>query len=132
MKVVVNKCYGGFCLSHKAVMRYAELKGIKLFVEEDHIFPHYYLVEPSKYKECSKKWFEEDGNNKRINEKNWYFSANRLERTDKILIQVIEELGKEASTNLSSLVIVEIPDGIEYEIDDYDGIESIHEVHRSW
>ena len=26
----------------------------------------------------------------------------------------------------------EIPDDVEWEIDDYDGIETIHEVHRSW
>ena len=28
--------------------------------------------------------------------------------------------------------IIEIPDDIEWEIDNYDGIESIHEKHRSW
>jgi len=28
--------------------------------------------------------------------------------------------------------VVDIPDDIEYEIDDYDGIESVHEAHRSW
>ena len=31
MKVVINACYGGFGLSHKAIMRYAELKGFKLY-----------------------------------------------------------------------------------------------------
>jgi hypothetical protein len=28
-KVAYNACYGGFSLSHKAIMRYAELKGIR-------------------------------------------------------------------------------------------------------
>jgi|TARA_Y100000310_G_scaffold220623_1_gene222169 hypothetical protein len=31
MKVVINDKFGGFGLSHEAVMRYAYLKGIKLY-----------------------------------------------------------------------------------------------------
>ena len=30
-EIVINKCYGGFGLSHKAIMRYAELKGFELY-----------------------------------------------------------------------------------------------------
>jgi hypothetical protein len=32
MKIVINKCYGGFSLSPKAIKRYAELKGIPCFL----------------------------------------------------------------------------------------------------
>lgn len=53
-------------------------------------------------------------------------------RTDPTLIKCIEELGKKASGNGSDIKIIEIPDGIEYEIDDYDGIETVHEIHNSW
>lgn len=28
MKIVINKCYGGFSLSHEAIMRYAELASL--------------------------------------------------------------------------------------------------------
>ena len=35
MKVVINDCYGGFSLSYEAVMRYAELKGFKLYAYVD-------------------------------------------------------------------------------------------------
>lgn len=48
------------------------------------------------------------------------------------LVQVVEELGKKANDCFSDLVVVEIPDGVDWVIDDYDGIETIHEVHRSW
>ena len=53
-------------------------------------------------------------------------------RTDEDLIKVIETLGNEADGNFSSLEIVEIPDDVEWEIDEYDGSETIEEVHRSW
>jgi hypothetical protein len=55
------------------------------------------------------------------------------DRADPVLIAVIEELGSEkASGDFAKLHIVEIPDGVDWEIDEYDGIESISEKHRSW
>ena len=49
------------------------------------------------------------------------------------LIAAIEKIGLEKSSGeFASLEIVDIPDGVNWEIDDYDGIETIHEVHRSW
>ena len=54
------------------------------------------------------------------------------DRTDSDLIAVIEELGDDASGSCSALSIVDIPDDIEWEISNYDGMETIEEVHRSW
>lgn len=49
------------------------------------------------------------------------------------LIAAIEKVGeKEASGQLAEVRIVDIPDGIEWEIYEYDGIETVHEKHRSW
>ena len=60
----------------------------------------------------------------------YYFE---IERDDKSLIEAIEMLGEqEASSELGEIHIVEIPDGTEYTIDDYDGMESIHESHSCW
>lgn len=54
-------------------------------------------------------------------------------RADPSLIAAIEKVGlKEASGSSASIEIVEIPDGIEWFIHDYDGQESVHEQHRSW
>lgn len=64
------------------------------------------------------------------NESSWW--GWKLERIDKDLISVIEELGEEANDEYSKLKIVEIPDGVQWEIDDYDGWETIEEVHRVW
>lgn len=55
-----------------------------------------------------------------------------VNRNDPILVQVIEELGDKASAKYSSLTVVEIPDDVEWTIEEYDGLESIHEVHRTW
>lgn len=109
MKVVINRCHGGFGLSHEAIMRYAELKGFENFrVEEYGSFSNCYF----------------------IGEEGFYISD--IERTDTILIQVVEELGNNANGKYSDLHIVEIPDDISWEISDYEGMEKIHEKHRSW
>ena len=55
-----------------------------------------------------------------------------LDRTDPILIQVVEALGAEADGHFAKLRIIEIPDDIEWEITEYDGSESVEEVHRKW
>jgi len=137
MKIAVNKCYGGFGLSKEAQLLYAKKSGFELFFYTQTKYNHRDgVVEYSRdtgdslfnnaYKEDLGDTFE-----KAPNGSYWYYGD--IERTDPILIDVIEELGEEkASGDLAELKIVEIPDGIEYEIDDYDGIESIHESHRSW
>ena len=37
-KIVYNACYGGFSLSHEAIMRYAEIKGINIAIGEFSIY----------------------------------------------------------------------------------------------
>lgn len=119
MKVVINRCYGGFGLSHKAVLRYAELKGIKVYPEENKWGRYTYWTTENKVK--------------RENNYSEYSIYDRdISRNDPDLVQVVEELRSEASDNLADLRIVEIPDDVEWEIDDYDGMESVEEVHRSW
>ena len=50
------------------------------------------------------------------------------------LIECIETLGEEADGDYAELKIVEIPDDVGYNwhIDEFDGMESIHENHRHW
>jgi hypothetical protein len=47
-------------------------------------------------------------------------------------VQVVEELGDEANGRCSELSVVEIPDGVQWEIVEYDGLEHIAEQHRTW
>ena len=55
-----------------------------------------------------------------------------IARNDPILVYVVETLGNEANGSFAKLRIVEIPDDVNWEISDYDGMESVEEVHRSW
>ena len=55
-----------------------------------------------------------------------------LDRTDPVLIQIVETLGAEANGRFAKLRIIEIPDDVEWEITEYDGNESVEEVHRKW
>lgn len=54
------------------------------------------------------------------------------DRTNPELIECIETLGKKANGECASLEIVEVPDDVDWYIDDYDGNESVEEVHNSW
>ena len=55
-----------------------------------------------------------------------------IPRNDPMLVQMVEELGEEANNRYSDLKVVNIDDDIAWYIHDYDGMEEIHETHRSW
>ena len=112
-KVVINKCHGGFGLSDNAVMRYGELAGLNLVkTTNNHGF----------------SMFHKEG---RV-DKDHHFYEGHLERDDKYLVQVVEEMGDSANGKYAKLRVVEIPDDVEWEIGDYDGLEHIAETHRTW
>jgi hypothetical protein len=53
------------------------------------------------------------------------------DRTNPQLVKVVEELGHEADGDSASLSIVEIPKGTYYQINEYDGQESV-ETEEEW
>lgn len=61
-------------------------------------------------------------------------SDNDMEyRSHPKLIAAIEKVGeKEASGYLADVRIIDIPEGVDWEIGEYDGIETVHEKHRRW
>jgi len=140
MKVVINRCYGGFGLSHEAVMRYFEIKGITVYPEQgkDHWkFWTYWIVKPEDRIESKEG---EDFYKMPIEERAAYNKAHSeqtvyprgIERHDPALIQAVEELGGKANGDHAELAVVEIPDGVEYSIEEYDGNEHVAEQHRTW
>jgi len=119
MKVVINSDYGGFGVSILAMKHILQRKGITGIVFKDALNNQVIKkdISDALYYMC-----DSDGE---------YFNPD-LPRDDIDLIAVIEELGDKANARYSSLKIVEIPDGVNYEIEEYDGSEWLSEVHRKW
>jgi len=132
MKIVINSCFGGFGLSHKACMLYARLSGFKLYAyrkDPKDISKYVPLKGKNKHDFLPIFYFKKPLT--KFNNKNWWYDRD-IDRADPILVRVVEKLGEKANNSCASLKIVEIPDGVDWEIHEYDGSETIHEKHRSW
>lgn len=55
-----------------------------------------------------------------------------ISRHDPILVECVETLKEKANDTASRLKVVEIPDDVKYQIEEYSGWEHIAEVHRTW
>lgn len=107
MKIVINRCFGGFDLSDQC---YEALGGIRREITS--VLYFYILPESIDPKSDIDK---------------------RSLRTNSKLIELMETKGSAwCSGNLAELKIVEIPDNVDWIITDYDGVEQIEEVHRIW
>jgi hypothetical protein len=112
-KVAINRCWGGFGLSEAAVFALAARKNVKLYVKDpDSYFPTYFTSEDFNYDN--------------------YFDTRPEKRDDPDLVAVVENLGEKANGRHASLKVVDVPDDVDWYIHDYDGMESVHENHRSW
>lgn len=149
MKIVINVCYGGFSISPLAIATIAKKKG-----KECYFFKHEFdsnKYTPISLEEATDAFIvfaysvsnPEDYDLDKLGEDNTYKEANERsklicldsradDRTDKDLIETIEELGEKADGSHAKLKVIEIPDNIEYIIEEYDGIEHIAEKHRTW
>jgi hypothetical protein len=146
MKIVVNRCYGGFGISHEAQMLYAKKKGIELFpyvcssggYSGDMVR---YVHEPAKHEAFMGPHYLTTDHGDTITESEFKEAYNGktnhlyykdIERNDPALVATVEELGELSCGWAADLQIVDIPDDVEWEIDEYDGYESVEEKHRSW
>jgi len=137
MKVVINERHGGFGLSYVGTMRYGELKGLTLYPEGIGWNAIYWTVPPeNRIAKLSNEEFYTLSQAERI-EYNCKFSkqtlhAESIPRNDPALVQAVEELGDKANGCFAKLTVVEIPDDVKWQIEEYDGLEHIAEVHRVW
>jgi hypothetical protein len=98
-KIVLNRCYGGFGISEKAV-EWLQANGAS-----------------------SEKVRVQDSG---LTSAKWVYTVCVLERHDTLLVKCVETLGEAASGDCARLEIVEIDQPL-YRITEYDGAESIEE-----
>ena len=132
MKIILNKCFGGFDVSPQGYELYAKKKGlglykykdnldfrnlkyIKLKEEENKLFNHYFTKDFGEIAIISGEDY-----------KKYNLYLGEEYRQDQTLIEVVEELGEKASGRFGKLEVVEIPDNSFYKIDEYDGVETIY------
>jgi hypothetical protein len=152
MKIAINRCYGGFSLSPEAVKRIAEIKGVPCYFFKINTRGNRYSPITIEETENAFLWsaFTVDEVPERFEGKTWdkmthgekinynnFINSIRLsdrpdDRSDPALIQVVEELGEKTNGKYAEIKIVEIPDGVSWEISEYDGMERVQEKHQSW
>lgn len=161
MKVVINRCFGGFGLSPLAVKRMAELNGRPCYffvddrkpdgslqfgkyksatieeAESSLMFSAFDIPNPTEVIGEEVKWknltTEQRKAHNDLYEKHYLQSGrDAVERHDSKLVQVVEELGERANGAHAKLAVIEIPDGTNYIVEEYDGSEHIAEAHQTW
>jgi hypothetical protein len=173
MRVVINKCFGGWGLSSLAMVWLVENHPESKYLHKSPLLdwgddgktPKLTGIEGTQWStvDMFEQIITQDGETAWTEDFRWRYSDTDIDadanggRYAPELLACIEALGhqaardagdeieaallpeditaaglKAASGRHAQLVIVEIPDDIEWEIDEYDGVESIHEKHRSW
>lgn len=149
IKIAINNCYGGFSLSPEGVwwLYDAQSELIELIPVEEYWGNSFsnkysgidrraslerwreYLLNPNN-PERSRTFitvFTEDEKYVILDE-----VRDQENRAHPDLIACIEALGKMANGAHAAIKIKEIPDNVDWQIEEYDGLEHIAEKHRTW
>ena len=113
VKIVINSDYGGFSLSEEAILEYGRLKGLNLVKDENTNWSISIFYKDSVAKEN-------------------YFDDREIPRNDPTLVEVVEKLGEAAYGFAANLKTVEIPEDVDWCIEENDGREWVSEKHRTW
>lgn len=57
---------------------------------------------------------------------------HNIPRDDPDLVAVVEKLGERSWGRYAKLIVIEIPDDLLWQVEEYDGMEHISEQHRTW
>jgi len=112
--VVINHQHGGFGLSYRAQLAYLEGAGIA------------YTLEDRESRDATQRL----GQLIKVNGHLW--SERNIARDDVVLISVVRDLGPAANGAHADLKIVRVPADVNWQIEEYDGLEWIAEQHRTW
>jgi len=121
----------GFPPSHETIIKYAELKGIKLYPFLTEIQKKYKVKTVEEYlKNCSHFWvrYSTIPETKKQDENDGYWTIMDINRDDEMLVKAVEDIGTESGCH-----IVEVPDDIDWFVTETnDGYEYVAEKHRTW
>ena len=112
MKIVINTCYGGFSLSTEAIL-YMRSLGCQAAERV--------TLKGERYSDTDE-----------LCDYDWDSHSIDLERNDPCLVHTVEHLGKKANGDFARLKVVEIPNGVAWDIHEYDGLEHVEERHQTW
>lgn len=144
-KVVINACFGGFGLSEAGKRAYLARKGKQAF---------FYVEDRDSSKLIGERDYVRADTDRELNtafmvvtvtenlgkrvtsDTLWnggsYWDDDAMDRNDPDLVAVVEELGEVADGRHAKLSVIEIPDDVEWTIEEHDGLEHIAEAHRTW
>lgn len=128
-EIVINREHGGFGLSPKAAARYYKRKGAKVKLYHDST-----RISLKEADELHRKGeiilFKVTYPGKK---EVTYVDHDHIDRDDPDLVAVVKALGSaKASDCLASLKIVKVPIDVDWEVQEYDGMEWVAERHRTW
>lgn len=134
MKIVINSCYGGFSLSNIAEKEYLKRIGKESYFYAFQLDGTYKKVSENSDDILTLTLTKDFGEIIRRGDipNDVHFGGRDIKRNDPILVSIIENMGKKANGRYAELKVIEIPDGVDWEISEYDGHETIEEKHRSW
>lgn len=110
-RIVINTCFGGFGISHEGYLKLIEW-GIPVRDHKDSDSGGEVI-----YRFANGDYYAD-----------WLCSS----RKNPLLLRLVEEMGPRADGEHAQLRIAEVPLGVEWEIDNYDGKECVAEKHRIW
>jgi hypothetical protein len=141
-KVVINGCFGGFSLSPEACL-WLFKKGFR-HESFNHTVERYFgNGSKERINEELDKWRSYlKGEHKSMfvtvftpDEKtvlSVHIGSDPEVRSNKLLVQCVETLGKKANGSCAELKIVNVPNHTDFVISEYDGNEHVAESHRTW
>ena len=140
-KVVINSNHSGFALSPEATLELhgRQCSGIQAKRVED-FFAQNGDASVLEFDEQVYRWRSYFSCGESIDPFQTYFSSDErfvlecpmIARDDRDLVEVVEQMETRANGPLSTLEIVEIPENVDWEIVECDGLEHVAEAHRRW
>ena len=141
MKVAINREVGSFHLSIWGALEYLKRKGIVGYAYVEELTDDEFICkrwDPDTVDNLSYLISTNDqGDIFPVSDFNYEFNFSPFGdidiRTDSVLIELVEQFPDKVAERPNSIKLVEIPDGIEFEINESeDGCEWIAEKHRTW